>query len=153
SRSSSTPPAASSGSARSSAGPTASRRRRRPPLLRRSNRDVRSSVKRITTPRPASPRQNCQSRRCFFLAPALLAMLAGCASAPRQIAVRIAQLDAVCLPPAGWMLDRAELADHYAQRVWVSPTGKTSYGVIHFTMPLPLGNSIALAAFLSELKR
>jgi hypothetical protein len=107
-------------------------------------------VRRFSTPRPASPRQHCLSRRrCFLLLIALLA--GGCASPTR--AVRVAELDAVCVPPAGWKLDRADQTDRYAQRVWVSASGRTSYGVIHFTMPLPLGNSIALAGFLSELRR
>ena len=81
-------------------------------------------------------------------------MVTGCAATPKSPrAVHVTELDAICLPPAGWTLNRSEQTDRYAQRVWVSPTGKTSYGVVHFTMPLRLGNSIALAGFLSEMKR
>jgi hypothetical protein len=108
-------------------------------------------VKRISTPRPVSPRQHYRSRRWFFLVAIVAPLLVGCAN--RSRAVRIAELDATCVPPAGWKLERSDQAARHAQRVWVSPTGKTSYGVIHFTMPLPLGNSVALSGFLSELKR
>ena len=67
--------------------------------------------------------------------------------------MRVAELDAICLPPAGWRVDRADQTDRYVQRVWVSPTGKTSYGVIRFALPLPLGEEIALRGFLAEMKR
>jgi hypothetical protein len=90
-------------------------------------------------------------RRRFFL---LLVFIAGgCAATPQPRPVRIEQLDAVCVPPPNWKLDRRDDTKRYVQRVWVSPSGKTSYGVIHFTMPVALGNSMALAGFLSELKR
>jgi hypothetical protein len=101
-----------------------------------------------------SPRQHCRSRRRLFLILAALLCCCGCAARPGvSRAVRIDPLDAICVPPAGWKLDRSDDTKRYAQRVWVSPTGRTSYGVIHFTMPFPLGNSIALAGFLSELRR
>ena len=81
-----------------------------------------------------------------------LLLLAGCAS-HQPPAVRIAALEATCNPPPGWRLDRADQTTRYVQRVWVSPTGRTSYGVIYFTLPLPLGENIALVGFLSEMKR
>jgi hypothetical protein len=81
-------------------------------------------------------------------------MCCDCAVRPSASrAVRIEPLDAICVPPAGWTLDRSDDAKRYSQRVWLSPTDRTSYGVIHFTLPFPLGNSIALAGFLSELRR
>src|SRR5438874_1583713 len=49
-------------------------------------------------------------------------------------------------------IERADQSGRYVQRVWVSPSGRTSYGVIHFTMPLPLGQGVALAGFLGEMK-
>jgi hypothetical protein len=87
-----------------------------------------------------------------------LVMLIGCTPAspraPRMSRpVRIAELEATALPPAGWRIERADQTGRYVQRVWVSPSGRTSYGVIHFTMPLPVGERIALAGFLAEMKR
>jgi hypothetical protein len=99
-----------------------------------------------------SPRQHYRSRRRFILTAILLTIATGCAHQP-STAVLIAPLEATCVPPPGWRLDRVDDTARYAQRVWVSPTGRTSYGVIHFTLPLPLGHSIALAGFLSEMKR
>jgi hypothetical protein len=78
--------------------------------------------------------------------------VSGCA-AHRTVPVRIAELGATCYPPVGWRIDRADQTDRYVQRVWVSPTGRTSYGVIRFHMPLPLGNAVALTGFLREMKR
>ena len=64
------------------------------------------------------------------------------------------ELDAICDPPAGWTIDPTALSsDQTRQRVWVSPSGKTSYGVIYFTLPIPVGDDIALLGFLSEMKR
>ena len=97
-----------------------------------------------------APRLN--KRSCFSLL--LLLFCTACApQQPKERAVRIAALDAICVPPPGWTLDRAEQTARYVQRVWVSPTGRTSYGVIRFVMPLPVGNSIALTGFLAEMKR
>ena len=80
-------------------------------------------------------------------------ILAGCTHQTQNRAVRIEQLDAICLPPPGWTLKPSDQTDRYAQRVWVSPTGRTSYGVIRFIMPLPVGNNLALTGFLAEMKR
>jgi len=38
-------------------------------------------------------------------------------------------------------------------RVWLSATGATAYGVIHFTLPLPVGENLALSGFLDEMKK
>jgi hypothetical protein len=65
----------------------------------------------------------------------------------------IAELDATADPPLGWRVQRADQNNRYAQRVWVSPTGDTSYGVILFALPFPVGDDLALLGFLSEMKR
>ena len=36
---------------------------------------------------------------------------------------------------------------------WLSPTGRTAYGVIHFSLPLPVGHELALWGFLREMRR
>jgi hypothetical protein len=88
--------------------------------------------------------------RCAAVLLAMLVVI-GCAHAPRPM--RVAELEASVIPPAGWRIDRADQTSRYVQRVWLSPTGRTSYGVIHFTLPLPLGERVALAGFLAEMKR
>jgi hypothetical protein len=65
----------------------------------------------------------------------------------------IEPLDARVAPPTGWKVEREDQTDRFIQRVWVSPTGHTSYGVIRFTLPLPVGQDLALWGFLQEMKR
>jgi hypothetical protein len=63
------------------------------------------------------------------------------------------ELDARVIPPLRWQLDLSETAARHSQSVWVSPTGAAAYGVIHFTLPLPVGEEIALRGFLAEMKK
>jgi hypothetical protein len=84
---------------------------------------------------------------------AMVAALLGCAApAHRAIPQRIDELDATVDPPPGWILERSDDTARYVQRVWVSPTGRTSYGVIRFNLPLPLGKEIALEGFLAQMR-
>ena len=53
----------------------------------------------------------------------------------------------------GWTLQRSDNTARYIQRVWVSPSGKTSYGVVRFNLPFPVGDEIALNGFLAQLRR
>ncbi len=41
---------------------------------------------------------------------------------------------------------------HHHQ-VWISPGGETAYGVIHFSLPIPVTADLALWGFLREMKR
>jgi hypothetical protein len=59
---------------------------------------------------------------------------------------------AVCDPPIGWKPDALKTGPNHIHEVWLSPSGATAYGVIHFTMPLPIGLNLALSGFLSEMK-
>src|SRR4051812_17675716 len=70
-----------------------------------------------------------------------------------SVPIQLDELDAVVDPPSGWTLQRADDTARYIQRVWVSPTGYTSYGVVRFTLPLPVGEDIALAGFLSQMRQ
>ena len=66
----------------------------------------------------------------------------------------VPELDARVVPPLGWTVDpTVENSNRHTQTVWVSPSGGTAYGVIHFTLPLPVGEEIALRGFLAEMKR
>ncbi len=59
---------------------------------------------------------------------------------------------AVCDPPIGWKPDPLKIGKNHIHEVWLSPSGATAYGVIHFTMPLPVGLNLALTGFLNEMK-
>jgi hypothetical protein len=60
---------------------------------------------------------------------------------------------AVCDPPIGWKAQTLKATPDHNDQVWLSPTGETAYGVIHFRMPFPVGRSLALAGFLSHMKK
>lgn len=64
-----------------------------------------------------------------------------------------ADLDALVAPPPGWIADPLKKSDRHAHRVWLSPTRDTAYGVIHFTLPWPVGPDMALWGFLNEMKK
>lgn len=62
-------------------------------------------------------------------------------------------VDAVVDPPVGWKPDELKTSDQHTHQVWLSPTGKTAYGVIHFGLPLPVPATWILGPFLSEMKK
>jgi len=60
---------------------------------------------------------------------------------------------AVITPPIDWRAERLKTSGHHKHQVWLSPTGCTAYGVLHFFMPLPVGQQLALLGFMSQMKR
>lgn len=63
-------------------------------------------------------------------------------------------VEAVVTPPAGWRAEPLKSSARHKHQVWISPSGNTAYGVIHFRMPLPVGSALALRhGFLPEMKR
>jgi hypothetical protein len=64
-----------------------------------------------------------------------------------------AAVDAMVIVPAGWKAEPFKGSDQHAHQVWLSPTGKTAYGVIHFGLPLPVPARWILNSFLSEMKK
>lgn len=70
-----------------------------------------------------------------------------------QVSQYIDDLEAVVTPPIGWRLDMRQESTARGHRVWVSPTGRTAYGVIHFSLPLPVGHDPVLWVFLREMRR
>jgi hypothetical protein len=58
---------------------------------------------------------------------------------------------AVVDPPVGWRQDPLKTDSNHSHQAWVSPTGLTAYGVIHFKMPLPVGQNLALGGFLRQM--
>jgi hypothetical protein len=63
------------------------------------------------------------------------------------------ELEAWVCPPAGWRLDPPKRTEKHVHKTWVSPTGLTAYGVIHFSLPVPLTHELALWGFMREMRR
>jgi len=62
-------------------------------------------------------------------------------------------VDATVTPPLGWTLQPPKSSRQHQHQVWLSHSKNTAYGVIRFSMPLPLGNETALWGFMKEMKR
>jgi len=56
-------------------------------------------------------------------------------------------LKALCPVPVGWQPEPLKVNARRAHERWVSPTGRTAYGVIHFKLPWPVGPDLALKGF------
>jgi hypothetical protein len=67
--------------------------------------------------------------------------------------IPVMSVRALCDPPIGWLPDPLKQDERHTHQVWVSPTRKTAYGVIHFGIPLPVGLSFVYWNFLAEMKR
>jgi hypothetical protein len=60
---------------------------------------------------------------------------------------------AQCAPPAGWIPEPLKQDALHTHQLWLSPTRRTAYGVIHFNLPLPVSTDLALWGFLAQMKR
>jgi len=100
------------------------------------------------------------------LAIGLLLAVSGCSSArssqPASSAADLVGLSppfyvaavlATCDPPVGWKPDPLKTTSNHTDQVWLSSTRATAYGVIHFRMPLPVGQSLAMSGFISQMRR
>ena len=65
----------------------------------------------------------------------------------------VADIEAVVVPPAGWQAEAIKESSRHAHQVWLSPSGRTAYGVIHFSLPFPVGHDLALWGFMREMRR
>lgn len=96
----------------------------------------------------------------------VLAALVGCqSSAPQMIAATgpstlglsnpqlVDSVQAMCTPPLGWKPDPLKHSARHDHQVWLSPSGHTAYGVIHFSIPLPVSADFVLPFFLAEMKK
>lgn len=63
------------------------------------------------------------------------------------------EVDALVTPPSGWAADPIKSSDQHKHQVWKSPSGKTAYGIIHFSLPLPVPATWVLDPFLTEMKK
>jgi hypothetical protein len=62
-------------------------------------------------------------------------------------------LEAVIVPPAGWTPDPAKRSRNHAHQAWISPSGRTAYGVIRINLPLPfIGPDLVLPRFIEEMR-
>jgi hypothetical protein len=41
----------------------------------------------------------------------------------------------------------------HTHQIWLAPSGQTAYGVIRFSLPLPVGTDLVLWGFMREMKR
>ncbi|MBV8780329.1 MAG: hypothetical protein JO353_02925, partial [Phycisphaerae bacterium] len=108
-----------------------------------------------------SPRQKFRSAVIFCL------MIGGCGSAIHPATqpfdsfaalslnqpTRMDVLNAQAVPPLGWKPDPLKQSSSHAHEVWLSPDGRTAYGIIYFHMPLPVGRDFALWAFMNQMKQ
>ena len=62
-------------------------------------------------------------------------------------------VDALTHPPVGWTAEELKTSKDHAHQVWLSPSGKTAYGIIHFGLPLPVPATWILDPFLQEMKK
>lgn len=62
-------------------------------------------------------------------------------------------LRAVVAPPEGWNIEIRDDSTTRGHHVWVSPSGRTAYGVAHFNLPLPVGHDPVLWVFMREMRR
>jgi len=63
------------------------------------------------------------------------------------------EVDALVTPPAGWNPDPIKSSDQHKHQVWKSPSGKTAYGIIHFSLPLPVPATWVLDPFLNQMRK
>ncbi|HEY8666043.1 MAG TPA: hypothetical protein VIL86_05225 [Tepidisphaeraceae bacterium] len=93
-------------------------------------------------------------------------LLAGCQQ--RRPAPAVAQLQpvpvslqrqtlddvmAVCAPPIGWTAEPLKKNERRRHQIWLSPSGKTAYGVIYFPLPLPVGPNTVFPRFMKAMER
>jgi hypothetical protein len=88
----------------------------------------------------AAPRANLPATN-----PALYALLAD----PEYSA----ELHALIVPPIGWQPSVLPAKFNAFHQVWVSPSGRTAYGIIRFSLPLPLPHDPVLWVFMKEMRK
>ncbi|MCC7350484.1 MAG: hypothetical protein IT446_07935 [Phycisphaerales bacterium] len=102
----------------------------------------------------------------LLIALMLAAALAGCQSPTRRTIAatgpsmvglssprEVDPVEAICTPPLGWKPEPLKHSGRHDHQVWLSPSGHTAYGVIHFSLPLPVNADFVLPFFLREMKK
>ena len=101
----------------------------------------------------------------------LIVLCTGCANEPRYKHVAttlpttlpqttglakptyIETIGATVVPPDGWKPDPLKSSGRHTHQVWIAPSGNTAYGVIHFSLPLPIGYEPVLWYFMRSMRR
>ena len=65
---------------------------------------------------------------------------------------RVPIVQSQCDPPLGWIAQPLHKSERHTHQIWLSPTGKTAYGVLHFKLPFPVGVGVVHWEFLREMK-
>ena len=87
-------------------------------------------------------------RAAFSLSDVTDAPAALSAAAPHPV------VEAMVVPPAGWQPDPIKRSKTHAHQAWISPSGKTAYGVIRINLPLPfIGPDVVLRPFMDEMRQ
>jgi hypothetical protein len=66
---------------------------------------------------------------------------------------RLAKVDALVAPPAGWQTEDPKTDEDHVHLSWKSPSGKTNYGVIYFSLPLPFSASWIYNPYLAAMRK
>jgi hypothetical protein len=95
-------------------------------------------------------------------------LVGGCASAPApdpsltvnydsipglRESAYVPSVLATCTAPCGWLPQPLKENNQHTHEIWLSPSGATAYGVIHFKLPWPVGPDIALTGFMAGMRR
>jgi len=59
----------------------------------------------------------------------------------------------IATPPDGWVAEPIKQSTRHTHQLWISPSGKTAYGVLYFKLPWPLGQDLTLQGFLSQMRK
>jgi hypothetical protein len=62
-------------------------------------------------------------------------------------------VQAVVTPPAGWRLEETKESSDHVHLSWKSPSGKTNFGVIYFSIPLPLPASWIFDQYIDAMRK
>jgi hypothetical protein len=61
-------------------------------------------------------------------------------------------VDARAMIPLGWRAEPLKSSPAHTHQVWLSPSGHTAYGIIHFNLPIPVTHELVLFGFLQNMK-
>lgn len=74
-------------------------------------------------------------------------------TADLEQAFPLKEVRAQVTPPEGWNPRPLKKSKKHTHQIWVSPSGQTAYGVMHFRLPLPVGPEMALWGFMREMEK
>lgn len=90
---------------------------------------------------------------CATSAPPVAALPALAPAAGLRPPEYVSSVLAQCPVPEGWKPEPLKVNSRHTHQVWISPSGNTAYGVIHFNLPLPVGPDLTLQGFLAAMRK